>query len=248
MRVEIERNRCLHCQLEGLAALHPREVSRIGGTGWDTLRLQTGDRPLEPHTLQIAEKGQHIEKRRLAAGVRADQHVEGSKSLRHVAQRPEPEGLDPAHEIAGGFAFRCVHRGLSNELLKVLSSLRLSQVLCESPGCKGVPPLSEGKMPSIPGDRVGRTRAQECTTCFVGSRHNLASPRCMPVAPVPRPTQEGAVIIPASPLVQAAHADCTSRSPRRSPAQLETAGAGSGSRAHSRPGQARSRESRHPAC
>ena len=100
-------------QLERCAVPHPSQMPRIGGPKWDATRLVAHDRVLEVHAVQVAEKGEHVEKRRFPAGVRPDQHVEGSEPLRYVAQGAEPERLDPRHDEAVAFGFRRFHHGAS---------------------------------------------------------------------------------------------------------------------------------------
>ena len=103
-------NGCLHGQLERLAAPHPGQGPGIGRAAGDAKRLVAHDRVFEVHAVQVTEKGRHVEKRRLPAGVRPDQHVEGSEPLRYVAERAEPKGLDPRHGETVAFGLRRTHR------------------------------------------------------------------------------------------------------------------------------------------
>lgn len=79
-------------------APHPGQVPRVDGPAWDAERRVAEDRPFEARPLQVAEKGRHVEERRLPAGVRSDEDVERSEPLRHVAQGPVPERLDARHD------------------------------------------------------------------------------------------------------------------------------------------------------
>ena len=88
----------LHGQLERAPAPHPGQVPRVDGPERDAERRVAEDRPFEARLLQVAEKGRHVEERRLPAGVRSDEDMERSEPLRHVAQGPEPERLDARHD------------------------------------------------------------------------------------------------------------------------------------------------------